>query len=574
MMDEDKPATGIPSRGEMDTLHDGTLGSRGGQHHWKQSVITNPSLDERGNVFFAAIEMTRMPMILTDPAQDDNPIVFANNAFLDLTGYDLEEIIGRNCRFLQGAQTDRDVVRQLRESVAAREAISVEILNYRRDGSPFWNGVFIGPVYDEHGKLLYFFASQLDVTARREAEASRFQSQKMESIGQLTAGLAHDFNNLLQVLGGSLDMMAARRDDDRTFKRYHAAAAQAAERGTKLTAQLLSFARRSRLEPRRIELTGLISSIAELLDSTVGSRADLQLNLRRRLPEIEADPNHLEMALINVIVNARDAVAAGGVITVSTGTEMVDAQQPVAGLDHGQYVVMRVDDDGAGMPEDTLLRAIEPFFTTKPKGAGTGLGLAMAHGFAQQSRGALKIDSVEGQGTSVRFYFPIPVDDDRQLAMEPDTGGFRPDEVDRHSSKTILIVEDEPMIADIAEATLREAGYHVRVAHDYDQGLAAFEELLADGGIALVFSDVVMPGTRNGLALAQEVRARAPEVPVLLTTGYNDEMALQGPQPEALDVLGKPYRRSELVNRVQAAIRRGGRDRRSHQTSDFGHAEG
>lgn len=573
-MEEDKAATGTPSRGEMDTPHDNILGSQSGQHHWKQSVITNPSLDERGSVFFAAIEMTRMPMILTDPAQDDNPIVFANNAFLDLTGYDLDEVVGRNCRFLQGAQTDREVVRQLREAVAARHAISIEILNYRRDGSPFWNGVFIGPVYDEHGELLYFFASQLDVTARREAEATRFQSQKMESIGQLTAGLAHDFNNLLQVLGGSLDMMAARRDDDRTFRRYHAAATQAAERGTKLTAQLLSFARRSRLEPRRIELTGLISSIAELLDSTVGSRADLQLNLRRRLPEIEADPNHLEMALINVIVNARDAVAAGGVITVSTGTETVDAEHPVPGLDHGQYVVMRVDDDGTGMSQDTLQRAIEPFFTTKPKGAGTGLGLATAHGFAQQSRGALKIDSVEGQGTSVRFFFPIPVDDDRQMALEPDTGGFRPDEVDRQSSKTILVVEDEPMIADIAEATLREAGYHVRVAHDYDQGLAAFEELTANGGVALVFSDVVMPGTHNGLALAQEVRARAPEVPVLLTTGYNDEMALQGPQPEALDVLGKPYRRSELVARVQAAIRRGGRDHQSHQTSDFGHAQG
>ena len=573
MMD-DKEATGVPSGGEMDTANDDILGQHGGKHHWKQSRITDPSLDERGSVFFAALEMTRMPMILTDPNRDDNPIVFANNAFLDLTGYDLEEVLNRNCRFLQGAQTDRDTVAQLRESIAARRAISLEILNYRKDGQPFWNAVFIGPVYGETGDILYFFASQLDVTARKEAEATRFQSQKMESIGQLTAGLAHDFNNLLQVLSGSLDMMALRREDEKSFKRYHLAATQAAERGTKLTAQLLSFARRSRLEPRRIELSGLINSIAELLDSTVGSRALLQLNLRRRLPEIEADPNHLEMALINVVVNARDAVSNGGTIIITTGQEAVDASNPVPGLPDGQYVVMKVEDDGTGMSPHTLQRAVEPFFTTKAKGAGTGLGLATAHGFALQSRGALRIDSNVGEGTSVQFFFPIPVDDERPLALEPDKDGFRPEEVDRQSSKTVLVVEDEVVIAELAETTLTEAGYHVRVAHDYEQGLEAFQELMTGGGVALVFSDVLMPGIHNGLALAQEVRRLAPDVPVLLTTGYNDEMALQGPQPEALDVLGKPYRRSELVARVQAAIRRGVRDQRSHKTSDFGHAQG
>jgi CheY-like chemotaxis protein len=280
------------------------------------------------------------------------------------------------------------------------------------------------------------------------------------------------------------------------------------------------------------------------------------------------------MALINVIVNARDAVDTGGNITICTGTQTVDGDHPVPGLADGQYVVLKVNDDGVGMSEDTRQRATEPFFTTKLKGAGTGLGLATAHGFALQSHGALKIESSVGDGTSVQFFFPIPEDDKRTLALEPDTSGFQPEDVDRQSTKTVLVVEDEALIADLAENALVEAGYHVRVAHDYEQGLAAFEELCADGGVALVFSDVVMPGTHNGLALAQEVRKRAADVPVLLTTGYNDEMALQGPQPEALDVIGKPYRRQELIARVQAAIRRGGRDRQSHQTSDFGHAQG
>jgi PAS domain S-box-containing protein len=562
-------ARGVPAHGAFDELHDGLLG-RPGERHWQQSTITDPSLEHRGGVFFAAIEMTRMPIILTDPRQADNPIVFANNAFLDLTGYDLEEVLGRNCRLLQGAQTDRAVVDQLRTAIAERRAVSVELLNYRRDGSPFWNGVFIGPVYDEAGELLFFFASQLDVSPRREAEAHALQSQKMEAIGQLTAGLAHDFNNLLQVVHGSLELMAAKREDERAFKRYHEAAMTAAQRGTKLTAQLLSFARRSRLEPRRIEISSLISSVVELLESTVGSRAELQLNLRRRLPDIEVDPVHLETALINIVTNARDAIDAGGTITIATSLRAVSADE-VPGLDAGDHVLLEVSDDGHGMPRAVLDRALEPFFTTKPKGAGTGLGLAMAQGFAQQSHGVLILASTEGEGTAVRFFFPVARDEDRARALEPDITAFRPEEVDATHPPLILVVEDEEAIAFLAEETLNDAGYRVVTAGDADEALRRFDELEKSGGVDLVFSDVVMPGIRNGLALAHELRSRNPHVPILLTTGYNDEMSINGPQPEALDVLGKPYRRRELVERVQAALRRRAHTSKPHQRSDFGH---
>jgi PAS domain S-box-containing protein len=562
-------ARGVPAHGAFDELHDGLLG-RPGERHWQQSTITDPSLEHRGGVFFAAIEMTRMPIILTDPRQADNPIVFANNAFLDLTGYDLEEVLGRNCRLLQGAQTDRAVVDQLRTAIAERRAVSVELLNYRRDGSPFWNGVFIGPVYDEAGELLFFFASQLDVSPRREAEAHALQSQKMEAIGQLTAGLAHDFNNLLQVVHGSLELMAAKREDERAFKRYHEAAMTAAQRGTKLTAQLLSFARRSRLEPRRIEISSLISSVVELLESTVGSRAELQLNLRRRLPDIEVDPVHLETALINIVTNARDAIDAGGTITIATSLRAVSADE-VPGLDAGDHVLLEVSDDGHGMPRAVLDRALEPFFTTKPKGAGTGLGLAMAQGFAQQSHGVLILASSEGEGTAVRFFFPVARDEDRARALEPDITAFRPEEVDATHPPLILVVEDEEAIAFLAEETLNDAGYRVVTAGDADEALRRFDELEKSGGVDLVFSDVVMPGIRNGLALAHELRSRNPHVPILLTTGYNDEMSINGPQPEALDVLGKPYRRRELVERVQAALRRRAHTSKPHQRSDFGH---
>jgi PAS domain S-box-containing protein len=562
-------AKGIPSNGAFDQPDD-TLIGRPGERHWKQSTITDSSLKQRGGVFYAAIEMTRMPMVLTDPRQDDNPIVFANNAFLDLTGYDQDQVLGRNCRFLQGSQTDRAVVAQLRTAIAERRAISVELLNYRRDGSPFWNGVFLGPVYDDAGELLFFFASQLDVSRRKDAESNAFQSQKMESIGQLTAGLAHDFNNLLQVVNGSLELMAMKREDQRAFKRYHEAALTAAQRGTKLTAQLLSFARRSRLEPRPVEISSLVSEIAELLESTVGSRVDLQLNLRRRLPNIEVDPVHFETALINVVTNARDAIESGGTITITTSLKPV-ATDEIIGLDAGNYVLLEIEDNGAGMAQSVLDRAVEPFFTTKPKGAGTGLGLAMAQGFAQQSDGVLTLTSNAGEGTTVRFFFPIAQDEATVQALAPDTTGFRPEEVDKEQPPVILVVEDEAAIAFLAEEILTDAGYKVAVANDADEGLRRFDELEKQGGVALVFSDVVMPGPRNGLALAQEIRGRNPKVPILMTTGYNDEMSINGPQPEALDVLGKPYRREELVSRVQAALRR--RAGTAHQRSDFGHAE-
>jgi PAS domain S-box-containing protein len=197
-------STGVPAAGEHESPTFSPTGGPG-LKHWQRSTISEPGLDDRGDVFFAAIEMTRMPMILTDPNKPDNPIAFANLAFLDLTGYTEEEIIGRNCRFLQGARTDPAHVAELRRAVVEKRAVSVEILNYKRDGTPFWNAVYIAPVFGPGDKLLYFFASQLDITRRRSSEQAFRQAQKMESIGQLTAGLAHDFNNLLQVVSGNLE---------------------------------------------------------------------------------------------------------------------------------------------------------------------------------------------------------------------------------------------------------------------------------------------------------------------------------------------------------------------------------
>ena len=558
-------ASGEPAGDLPDPTSFSPTGNRP-SHHWKSSTVAEPGLEQRGTVFFAALQMTRMPMILTDPRQDDNPIVFANKAFLDLTGYEESEIIGRNCRFLQGADTDRAAVADLRDAVARREAISLEILNYKRDGSAFWNAVFIAPVFDDHGELIYFFASQLDVTRRRSSEQSFRQAQKMEAIGQLTAGLAHDFNNLLQVVAGNIDLVLAGDLDERQH-RLLSNAAKAAERGTKLTRQLLAFARKTRLEPRRINLNDLIHEFGDLIDNTVGAQIRLVTALERRLPDVLIDPSHLEMALLNVLINARDAMLQGGTVTISTQLWKLNGNAAAHQLPEGDYVVLTIADEGAGMSEEVRRRATEPFFTTKGQDRGTGLGLAMVHGFVQQSLGRLELESAPGDGTQVRMLFPVATEESqRPLRPAPRQGGGR---AAAHGTETILLVEDSDDVRALAAEVLGALGYRIVLARSGEEAL----EMHAKETIDLLFTDIVMPGGMSGLELVERFASIAPGVPVLMTTGYNEDLVADIPRGTALDVIGKPYRREELADRVRMALDRRTEGERS-QPRDYGHKEG
>lgn len=540
-----------------------------GQNHRRDSTITHAGLDERGNVFFAAIEMTRMPMILTDPNLTDNPVVFANKAFLDLTGYEEDEILGRNCRFLQGAQTDRERVAELRAAIEKRQSIAVEILNYRRDGTAFWNAVFVGPVYDTSGKLLYFFASQLDVTRRRESEQASQQAQKMEAIGQLTAGVAHDFNNLLQVVNGNLELLAARIDDEKQ-RAYLDRARGAAERGANLTGQLLAFARKTRLTPRAVDVNDCITAFVDMLETSLGARVQVHLSLRRGLPPAVLDPEQFEMAILNIALNARDAMPGGGLLTIATSRLHLNGDAAARGLTPGDYIAIELIDDGEGMAEGVASRAVEPFFTTKSTGKGTGLGLAMVSGFVEQSRGRLEIESEAGAGTTIRLLFPVSVDD-RQEADESPERAARPG---HGAAAHILLVEDNPEVRALARENLEETGYRVTAADSGDAGLVAFERCLDEDPVDLLFTDLVMPGSLNGIALAKAVSARAPDLPILMTTGYNEELVAEGPHMTGRDVLGKPYRKAELLDRIgQALANRKGADRARRLPSDFGAAQ-
>ncbi|MCM5573051.1 PAS domain-containing protein, partial [Xanthomonas hortorum pv. pelargonii] len=287
-----------------------------------------PAERQRSDIFFAAVETTRMPMTVTDPHLLDNPIVFANRAFLEMTGYSSEEVIGHNCRFLQGPDTDPANVNEVRASIANRREFATEVLNYRKDGSSFWNALFVSPVFDDKGELVYFFGSQLDVSRRRDAEDALRQAQKMEALGQLTGGIAHDFNNLLQVMSGHLEviqMMAA--DGGGNAKRIAFSAEQAAAAAAKaatLTQQLLAFSRKQKLRGGVVNLNGLVSGMNNMAERTLGGDISLRQSLEEGLWNCQIDTTQAEMALLNVLINARDAMAYAERKEVTVQTQNVE----------------------------------------------------------------------------------------------------------------------------------------------------------------------------------------------------------------------------------------------------------
>jgi PAS domain S-box-containing protein len=509
-------------------------------------------IDQHHDIFFAAVETTRMPMIVTDPHQADNPIIFVNRAFERMTGYTRDELIGTNCRFLQGAETDREVVAELRLAIEEQREFSTEIINYRKDGSSFWNALFVSPVFNRSGDLVYFFGSQLDVSRRRDAEESLHQAQKMESLGQLTGGIAHDFNNLLQVISGHNEVMLALVDhpdiDIGRLRRAGEAVRDASERAAKLTHQLLAFSRKQRLEGRLLNLNGLVHSMSEMAERTLGDHITLRQDLLTDLWNTRIDPTQAEVALLNVMLNARDAMPDGGTVTVKTENLLVEDEDAALfkTVGPGAYVVVSVTDTGSGMPPEILHRVMEPFFTTKGEGKGTGLGLAMVYGFAKQSGGSVKIYSEVGHGTTVRLLFPASdqkIEEERKASQRA---------ADRHGTETVLVVDDRADVAETAGIILEDFGYKVLVA---DGPRAALEILDGERRIDLLFTDLIMPGGMNGVMLARAARERQPRIKVLLTTGYA-EASLERTDAGGteFEIINKPYKRLELARRVRRVI--------------------
>ncbi|GJD48957.1 Sensor histidine kinase RcsC [Methylobacterium crusticola] len=787
----------------------------------------------RSGPFHTALERTRQPMVVTDPRLPDNPIVFANRAFLALTGYEAGAVIGRNCRFLQGPETDPATAAQLRAAIGEGREIAATILNYRRDGTRFWNQLFVCPVFDEAGQLINFFASQIDATIgrnaddakvhlasverrlteaqrqlrltvssagiagtwdwdipadrlhvdgrfaalhgigtspddagvptraffagihpldrtrirvavagilggaevfdkeyrlrtpdgavrwvhgrgrciydaderparfagvlveiteqkrveerlriaqtaggigtfehvpgfatvavspqfcsllgvmaagtlavgsvnalvvpgdsplldhglgatgelpytemrirradsgeirwlarrgeairdndtadlrhvgviydvsaakqsefalrelndtleqrvrdaiaeREQAEAQLRQSQKMEAVGQLTGGIAHDFNNLLTGIVGSLDLMQTRIAEGRidTLGRYAGLAMASAQRAAALTHRLLAFSRRQPLEAQPVDVNQLVGSIDDLLRRTLGERVRLDVAVAGGLWLTLCDPNQLENAILNLAINARDAMPDGGTLTIAT----TNADLGHAGLARdvgvgtGQYVAIAVSDTGTGMPPDVIARAFDPFFTTKPIGQGTGLGLSMIYGFAKQSEGSVEIESALGRGTTVTLYLPRYRGD---AALAQPVRGEAPR---AESGETVLVVEDDATVRSLVVEVLHELGYRALEAADGPEGLRV---LRSEGRIDLLVTDVGLPGM-NGRQLADQAREVRPGLKVLFMTGYAENAAFGNAHlGTGLQMITKPFPVEGLATKIRAII--------------------
>ena len=363
-------------------------------------ISTSPGLGT--DIFFAAVQMSRMPMCLTDPHGDDNPIIFCNLAFEKLCGYAQDEIVGRNCRFLQGEATDPASLVEIRRALGAGEDVHQELLNYRRDGTPFWNALFISPVFDTAGRLIYYFASQLDVTRRREAEAVLQQSQRMETLGSMASSLAHEFNNLMTIVLANLDRLDGEVASERGRKSVERAI-WGARRATRLTDQMLSFARREFHDSQKLDVNLTLANCDSILDQMAGTKVGVHLALSTGALFAVLDASQLEMALLNLVRNAADAAPADGRIVIATRACLFDGPGSSAAVE------ISVADTGCGMTPEVAQKAMEPFFTTKELGKGTGLGLSMVRGFAEQSGGRLELQTSVGAGTTIRMVFPQPV---------------------------------------------------------------------------------------------------------------------------------------------------------------------
>jgi PAS domain S-box-containing protein len=455
-----------------------------------------------------------------------------------IKGYQPSEIIGQHfSRFY--TEADRAAGKPLRALAVARDhgRYEEEGWRVRKDGTFFWASVVIDPVYED-GKLVGFAKITRDITERREAQlqVEKMQkqladSQRLDALGQLTGGVAHDFNNLLMIISGSMHYMKKAAEKDEKLLRAVKAVEAATQRGAALTSQLLSFARRQSVNPEVVDIGERVQSIRDILDTAVGRNVGLIIEVEPEVWPVKIDLSELETGLVNLVINARDAMPERGEISIRVQNKVVAESEH-----RGDFVAIEVTDTGVGIPADVLEKVFEPFFTTKPVGKGTGLGLSQVHGFAHQAGGFVEIASELGQGTKITIYLP------RDVAGKSATTDDLSSAI---GTGSVLLVEDNPDVAAVSIGMLEQLGYSVQHVSNAEAALDAIER----NGIDLVFSDIVMPGKMDGIGLARRVRQHKPDLPILLTTGY-----AAAPQRQVeFPVLRKPYQIHEL-GRALAAL--------------------
>jgi len=457
-----------------------------------------------------------------------------------IKGYAPDEIIGQHfSRFYTPEDFEAGVPKRALETARKTGRYEAEGWRVRKDGTHFWASVVIDAIKGDNGELIGFAKITRDMTEKREnqlrLEESReqlFRSQKMEALGQLTGGLAHDFNNLLTAIMGASELALRNLDDPDKLKRMLDGVRGSAQRGASLTKQLLAFARAQQLEIKQIDLQPFFAEVATLVRPSIRSNIELVIETTDQLWPVDADAGALELAILNLAFNARDAMKDGGSLKISAHNVVLNGKPD--GL-KGEHVAITVADTGAGMTPEVRERVFEPFFTTKGFGEGTGLGLSQVFGFANQIGGGITVDSTHGKGATFTLYLPA------SKGSVPTNGETRPE--GRLGMGRVLIVEDDGLLAELAAGMFGELGFEGIVTHSAKEAL---EQLGGGERPRLIFSDIVMPGGISGIELARKVRDRFPELPILLTTGYSEEVG----GTHGFPVLQKPYELDALAAAV------------------------
>lgn len=500
-------------------------------------------LDREQAQFRSIFDSLPDAVVISDP---ESRIRLVNPAFVQTFGLRPEEVIGKDLGSL--CESREDASRLARPASGVGEGS--RIFEFRRSsGETFPARAVHRPIFDRNGNAIGGVALIHDVTSERAQAAVLLQAQRMEAVGQLTGGVAHDFNNLLTVILGNLELLEPKLDDELSIS-LAGEAREAAEMGARLTDRLLTFARRQRLETRRLNLNEFVLNLNELLRRTIGADIDLSTSLAADLWSTEADPGQVENAVLNLAINARDAMMPnGGRLVIETRNASVDADAVAQfpELAEGDYVVLSVADTGIGMAPEVLARAFEPFFTTKGPSKGSGLGLSTIYGFARQSGGNVTIYSEPGRGTTVNLYLPRA--DAKRAATERPSA---PTVAYARKGESVLVVEDDDRVRRLTLTRLKQLGYELHEAPNGQEALAILERT---PGINLVFSDQVMPGGMSGLDLAERVRQRYPETRIVLTSGYSaDLIGREKVDGLGLRVLRKPYQQEQLARVLREAL--------------------
>jgi PAS domain S-box-containing protein len=491
----------------------------------------------------AAVQQTADSIVITDV---EGRIEYVNPAFERITGYSRDEALGQNPRILKSPKNDPAVYRDLWETITAGKVWVGQLLNRKKDGSEFTERVTISAVHDEAGRIVNYIAVKQDTTAQAQLEEQLRQSQKLEAIGQLAGGVAHDFNNLLTVIGGYSSILLGKLPADSPHRASVEEIKKAGDRAGALTRQLLAFSRKQILQPKVLNLNTVVTDLEKMVRRLIGEDIDVLTIKSPVLGQIRADPGQIEQVLLNLIVNARDAMPQGGKLTIETRNVILSeeaAQRRAAPA--GSYVTFSVSDTGQGMDAAIQPRIFDPFFTTKGSGKGTGLGLATVYGIVKQSGGHIWVYSEVGSGSVFKIFLP-------RLDQPPESELEAVAKEVPHGTELILLVEDEDQVRAILQHILEEQGYHVLAASNGAEALVLAQEPNRD--IRLMITDVVMP-QMGGRELAEQILITRPLLPVLFMSGYTDDAIVRlGLLDQKINFIQKPFDSAAVARKVREVL--------------------